>query len=545
MGGSNESWGSYMEHADTTDEYAITMANVYDSLPQLAGPDDAPGLAELCAERGLDWTDLARTGARLTPDLRELAWIWPGGLKYRNILKGTHRAETGSAFTHVSVVRPAAAVADGPRILLLAEGQTDGARLGRMYPHAHVGIIPQGVDKLPPRTIEQCGEFDQVYICFDADEAGDRGAEKLTAVLPTALRHRPPERQGHNDWCGMAPDAPVPPLPTPGELPKLGYAFYELAALDYVEPEWWIPGLIAKGWLVKVAAREKTGKGTLMFHLLGALEAQEPTLLGPAAPYPITSLIYTEEPMDSVQEKILQQGGRLKGGQVVFHHSLPQTVRSMAPLPRWDAICKLLVAHAVAGGHQLIFVDNISRAAQVDDENGTELSRRADMLAEPAKAAGLTVVIDHHHRKGAGDVQSLSRGGTALAGATDVNLEMVRVGNNTSRKRKLSCVGRIRATCWERTWELSEDGQDYFELAGDGDPDSARDRAWLAAILEHGAVSIKELVELLDEEASPAVLRKWVGEMQDAGHLVYAGKSGKSSTFRVPAKADPDEPVDF
>ena len=71
----------------------------------------------------------------------------------------------------------------------------------------------------------------------------------------------------------------------------------------------------------------------------------------------------------------------------------------------------MLVAVAKHRGHRLIFMDNFSRAAEIEDENGPEMGRAAEYLAERAKAAELAVLILHHNRKATGNVFDLSRGG--------------------------------------------------------------------------------------------------------------------------------------
>lgn len=232
-----------------------------------------------------------------------------------------------------------------------------------------------------------------------------------------------------------------------------------------VEPDWLIPGVLARGWMVKIAAREKTGKGTLIAHLLGRLEQGKGTVFGESAR--ASALIYTEEPPESVREKIERSG--LSDAWIVYGWEL-------ASLATWEAKVDRLVAIASEGDHDVIFVDNISRAAGVEDEAGVELARAAEYLGEQAKALGLSVVIDHHHKKGAGKLDDKSRGGTALAGACDNNIEMVRVGGWDSRVRRLSSRGRLSSTIWEQTIALSDDGRDYHSVADSTQPQTLKER---------------------------------------------------------------------
>jgi len=67
-------------------------------------------------------------------------------------------------------------------------------------------------------------------------------------------------------------------------------------ATDYI-----VPGFIVPGWATKLAGREKGGKGTFMYYLLGKMERGEDTVFGPTKK--TTALVVTEEPIESVEEK--------------------------------------------------------------------------------------------------------------------------------------------------------------------------------------------------------------------------------------------------
>jgi hypothetical protein len=151
----------------------------------------------------------------------------------------------------------------------------------------------------------------------------------------------------------------------------------ELLAEAPEQPDWLIPGVAARGWMVKVAAREKTGKGTLLFHLLGCLERCEPTVFGAAATKPATALIYTEEPVDSVREKVVKSG--LQRARIIYGWEL-------TAFPDWKSKADYLAEVVKTEGHAVLFVDNISRASACEDEAGTELARAAEYLGECAAA---------------------------------------------------------------------------------------------------------------------------------------------------------------
>ncbi len=242
---------------------------------------------------------------------------------------------------------------------------------------------------------------------------------------------------------------------------EAGRRALDLRRMGAPEPAWLVPGVIAKGWMVQLSAREKGGKGTLVNYLLSRLERGDPTVFGPSPTHvddSVSSLIYTEEPEDSLIEKANNFDLRL--ATIVFHWEL-QTLGTWARKAQW------LVERAVNDGHGLIFVDNVSRATGTTEEAGTELARHVELLSDLAKPCELAVILDHHQRKSGGNIEDLFRGGTALAGATENNLAMVRVGDHHSRKRKIASRGRVMATIWERVFELDASDSDYLEVDAD------------------------------------------------------------------------------
>ena len=127
----------------------------------------------------------------------------------------------------------------------------------------------------------------------------------------------------------------------------------------------------------------------------------------------------------------------------------------------WADKVAVLVALAQHRGHDILFVDNTSRAAQIEDEGGVEFARAVEKLQEACRTAGLTLIIDVHHKKGRDSIENKTRGGTGVQGAVDINVEVERVGGHSSRKRRLTAFGRVRATNWLKVIELSADGREY------------------------------------------------------------------------------------
>lgn len=291
------------------------------------------------------------------------------------------------------------------------------------------------------------------------------------------------------------PEIPAASPPEATLFVLRGQTAAELIETAPEQPDWVIPRVAARGWTVKFAAREKTGKGTLIFNLLGHLERGEATVFGEATE-PLTALIYTEEPADSVREKVANAG--LRRARIIYGWQLTD-------LQDWKAKVAYLAQVVEAECHGLFFADNISRATSCEDEAGTELARAAEHLSDKMRAVGATTFVDHHHRKAAGKLADKSRGGTALAGACDNNIEIEHVGDWESRVRKISARGRLSATIWDCQIALSDDGRSYETVAASDAPQSSDERRRLRLLAgSPDGLTVAEFMELAEVSKTTA-----------------------------------------
>ena len=164
-------------------------------------------IAHFCAEKRISVAALTMLGARVrvgTGGRVELAFAGSNGngiitaIKYRPIGGDSHesRAEQPSTW-----LRPIVAGDSGSLDWLLAEGETDAARLlDLLPPGAAVLVLPAGALTFKPEWAQRIPRGARVYLCHDADEAGDKGAEKAARIIgPGAIRLRPPAEG--TDWC--------------------------------------------------------------------------------------------------------------------------------------------------------------------------------------------------------------------------------------------------------------------------------------------------------------------------------------------------------
>lgn len=353
----------------------------------------------------------------------------------------------------------------------------------------------------------------------------------LLAVLDWNLAEFGVDVRGLDDWCAEAEDRAVATYADledrereSHDRPQLpGKLASELTSEAPADIDWLVPGFVAPGWTVKVAAREKVGKGTLALYVVGKLERGEDTCFGPT-PHAATTLILTEEPQESMVEKLRLFGvtrARIISGWELAARTWPEKVAA-------------LVEVAVTEGHGLIFVDNISRAAGVEDEAGTELARCIEELQDRCRANRIAAWIDHHHKKGSGRDEDKSRGSTSISGAADVNVDMFRKGG---RVRRMTSLGRVRATTWEKLIELNEDGTDYALVAEGESADEARAEADALADLtmlrQRGEITIAEFERA--RGVSRASARRRLEELVAEGKAVVIkpGEDGNETRANV------------
>lgn len=237
------------------------------------------------------------------------------------------------------------------------------------------------------------------------------------------------------------------------------------------EPDWLIPGILGLGMCTELNGREKIGKGWFEAYLLGRLEHEAPSFFGPGnVSGPSSALIYTEEPEYSLREKL--EAFDIEQAFIIYHWELA--------MMGWSQKVDWLAKASLDKGAKVLFIDNISSATGVEDENGVALARAVEPLTQKAKEHSIALLYDRHQRKSSGQVEDLSRGGTALAGAVDQIVAMMKGAGN---ERKLTSWGRLWHHNWERTIELSEDHKDFEDL---GNSDWRLDRLltrdeWTAA----------------------------------------------------------------
>jgi hypothetical protein len=243
-----------------------TLASLWDSYYFLPEPGDHLLFDDFCIRKGVSRTDLARIGTKMTKN-GELAWLFPGGIKYRD-LGGNRRTSQGAKLDRFKVVDT-----PGARLgWIIAEGETDAAALARACPDYGILIMPAGAKAVSDEMVDDVvTKYAPVYCALDADEAGDEGAAKMPG-----LRMRPPEP--HNDWAEAlsvgAYAEPIDPVCFSTGPPRTVFSFREVLAADlgtYADNNWYDDGILPVRGTCIVHGEQKSLKSVVLMELIRGL----------------------------------------------------------------------------------------------------------------------------------------------------------------------------------------------------------------------------------------------------------------------------------
>jgi hypothetical protein len=307
----------------------------------------------------------------------------------------------------------------------------------------------------------------------------------------------------------------------------------KLVFLDYnavVSPTRWLwHGLLAPGKLTLLTSLWKSGKSTLLAHLL-ARRRRGGEFLG----LPVTpggTVILSEEPADLWPERC-----RLHG----LGNEIGVLTRPFAGLPTFaqlDAINAEIIGMKEQRGVDLVVVDSLAYFSPARNENNAGLMIGALAPFVTLADAGLAVWLLHHPSKGEPPLGQAARGSGALLASVDIFLEMRHPGGNPfTRRRKISAWSRYTETPRQMLIELSPDGRRYDRL-----PDTSDDFAanW-DTVAEVLTVATMALTRVQIREAWPAGMTRphaatlwhWLDRAVELGLAERSGTGAKGNPFR-------------
>ncbi len=252
------------------------------------------------------------------------------------------------------------------------------------------------------------------------------------------------ERNGETPSSAPAPT--TFPLPVP------------ISLLEKADPHrnWLWHGYLSRGEVTLFTALWKSGKTTLLAHLLRAMETGESFLGG--AVLPCRVLCVTEETGGQWAERRDRLG---------LKDHIEMIVRPFKARPTWPVWFGFLdhLGNLIRDRKfDLLVLDTISKMWPVDKENDASQVDSALLPFHGAIGGECACLLDHHPRKADGEDATSSRGSGALPAFCDTILEMRRyqAGKRDDRRRVLTGYGRHEETPGEVVIELTEAG--YIRL---------------------------------------------------------------------------------
>lgn len=403
----------WYEHAgDPASEDRWERFQKYSALPE-----SHPSLDKFLADKGLVRSDLDRLGVRYTVDNGEpsLVYLFPDGIKYRSLASTGPRprrwSEPGVEWSRCKIVR---AQRPDAEVVVVAEGETDGALLSRLMPQNDIAILPAGATTVKPSMLAQLEQYTVVLAALDNDPAGNEGSQKILSGLPgKAKRLRPPD--GHTDWCEAEVAGALSGwTPAPEEPPRMIFTFRDVVDADLgstADNNWFSDDILPVGGLCIVHAPKKSLKSVLAIEMVRALTtgtafAGAYDFINPAGP-PKVGVFQMEIRPQAFQRRLLAWSHLMPASQFdaflsnafayqIADNKLP---RVKVTQPEFKGVVEDFLG--TTGATVLLF-DPLQRlTGEGDLDRANEMEKLLDYFAE-LQNQGITIIACHHNNKAAG-----------------------------------------------------------------------------------------------------------------------------------------------
>jgi RecA-family ATPase len=208
---------------------------------------------------------------------------------------------------------------------------------------------------------------------------------------------------------------------------------------------WLVKPWLRVGSITLLTGKPKAGKTTFLLHMINAVLGGTSFLGEPTCCTPVVYL--AEKPRAAFLAMLKRMGLSRADLHVVF----PQDLE----VP-WEATVARAVQKCREVGATLLVVDTLAGVAQLRNEQARSMLDALRPLQEAADA-GIAICVNHHDRKGGGEVGDSARGSNALVGAVDVVLSIRRIAED-ERVRVIHGQGRFDETPSMLAVELTADG---------------------------------------------------------------------------------------
>ncbi len=295
------------------------------------------------------------------------------------------------------------------------------------------------------------------------------------------------------------------------------------------EKQWLWHGILMPGKITLLTSLWKSGKTTLLAHLL----AQRHTggeflgLMVRAG----SSVVVSEEPRDLWPERQRRHGFGAELG------ILPRPFAGRPTVADLEALNHQLLEHKAKRGLELVVFDSLAYflPGRSENEAGSVAAGLAPFIALAEQ--DVSVFLLHHPSKGEPALGQAARGSGALLASVDIFLEMRHPGGNPfTRRRRLFGWSRHDETPRQMLIELSPDGRKYERL---GDTSDEFHTNWDTVKLVLGTTE-KPLTRAEIREIWPpglakphdATLWRWLDRAVELGLAMRLGRGTKDDPYR-------------
>lgn len=456
MAESDGDWGALAEHDSE-------LAEIWDGLERLPEAGTNAALDAFCAAKHISIGALLRLGAKLS-EHTVLCFAYGSGLKFRDMVTDKRWNWTGSEFPYMKIVKRTTFSDRNP--VIVAESETDAARLSDGYPEADIAVMGAGARYVPDTYVAQLAGYDQVLLALDDDESGNAGAAKFSEHIMHAQRLLAPEG---GDWCEAHE---LPALPDKPEAPPSLIVFAgDLTDIDVPEQaSWFEDELLPIGGLMLIHGPAKSFKSFLALDMLSSLAQGRPWChFEPTEEPTKVCVVQFEIPLPYYLQRTNLLRAAATEPQLFDENFGTFTPRTRPRLVAGDPKTEdPILAALVDAEVQVVMIDPIRRGmgfASMNDENEV---RKMLAFFERMNDEGITVVATHHNRKAnsrGGEMDAMTGSG-AFAGDADsvLSINVPPKLDASTTYRNISFVLRNAPAPSGRSFQMTEEGSLKYSL---------------------------------------------------------------------------------
>lgn len=303
--------------------------------------------------------------------------------------------------------------------------------------------------------------------------------------------------------------------------------------------DWLWEGFIARRMVTLLSGLWKSGKSTLLAHLLRSLGTGGELAGQAVAP---GRVLYVSEESQAMWARRRQAVGFADNVDFFF-----RPFRGNPSAAQWVSFAEEIARLVESERYALVVLDTFARLSPCEDENDSSKMQRALNPLHEIAEAGAGVLIVHHLRKSAAGLGQGARGSGALPAFVDILIEFRPFDParfREDRRRVLAGLGRTDETPAQLVIELTTEG---YRVVGSKTEAKKQDRLQqIAAVLpdEPPGMTVDEVHRAHPDTLSVPTIKRGLKAGAEKGWFVISGDGVSADPFRYCKKPDHIGPAD-